>query len=55
MKDKILKITLLWMWAFLWIIAVIDNFKGKDISVFYGTLLLTLLFLAYNVHKGLDD
>lgn len=53
---KKLKITLLGMWLLLWVIAGIEHFHyGKEMSVWSATLLLTLLFLAYNVQKGLND
>lgn len=53
---KKLKILLLGMWLLLWIIAGIEHFiYDKTMSVWSATLLITLLFLAYNVQKGLDD
>ena len=53
---KKIKIALLGMWLLLWVIAGIEHFYyGKEMSVWSATLLLTLLFLAYNVHKGLND
>ena len=56
MWVKKLKIVLLGMWMLLWIIAGIEHFYyGKEMSVWLSTLLITLFFLAYNVHKGLND
>lgn len=56
MGIKKIKIALLGMWLLLWVIAGIEHFfYGKEMSVWSATLLLTLLFLAYNVHKGLND
>lgn len=53
---KLIKITLLILWIILWTLAGIDNFVyHKDLSVFSATLLITLLFLAYNLHKGISD
>lgn len=56
MGIKKLKIALLGLWCLLWIIAGIEHFfYNKEMSVWSATLLLTLLFLAYNIHKGLND
>ena len=56
MGIKKLKIALLGMWVLLWVIAAIEHFYyHKEMSVWSGTLLLTILFLAYNAQKGLDD
>lgn len=56
MGIKKLKIALFGVWLLLWIITGVEHFfYGKEMSVWSSTLLLTLLFLAYSVHKGLND
>ena len=52
---KILKTALLALWICYWIICAIDHFiHNKEMSVWSGTLLLTMLFLSYSSDNDND-